>query len=1191
MKQPIAWHVRLAALAGALLISGTALAALPDAPPARPPAGDAAQVFLSAVTVDNLRCEHVRNPLGLDVPQPRLSWERNSLRRGDLQIAYQILVAASPARLAQDQGDLWDSGKIFSDQQTLVTYAGAPLHSGQACFWKVRVWDNSGHASVWSAPASWTMGLLDPADWGAQWIGLATATNLAPAAPSPLLRQTFTVPRTVARATVYICGLGYYELLLNGVKVGDHVLDPTFTRYDRQADYVTYDVTTNLVPGPNAIGVQLANGFYNQWSPDAWNSAKASWRARPQLLLRLDIEYTDGTHAAVVSDPTWKAAPGPVLLDETRLGEVYDARQEKPGWATAAYDASAWTNAIPREGVAGKLIAPDAEPIKVAQTLTAVRIQPVTDQPGVYTFDFGQNLAGWGRLNVTGPAGTTVRLVFGEKTNTDGSVYQGNINQFVSFKQYFQTDTYTLKGGGPESWEPAFTYHGFQYVQVTGLTAPPTTNTLVARVVHTDLESAGSFQCANALLNRIEACARWSYLGNFVGIPTDCPQREKNGWAGDAQLACEIGLTHFHSAAAYTRWLREFSAGQRPDGGLYGVIPNAEWGANVGPPWESAYLLIANDVCQHCGDIRILTNNYAGMRAYVDYLTRTAKGDILADGLGDWLPAATETPSAVTGTAYYYADALIVARTAALMGRPAEAQHYRQLAAQIKTTFNQQFYQPSTRLYAGGTLTAQSTALALGLVPNDQITGVADALAATVQANGQTVDTGIIGSKFLLRALCDNGHADQAWALAVQTNHPSWGYMITHGATTLWETWDGSGSGTSLNHIMFGDISAWFIEYVGGIRPGSPGYQTVLIKPEVMNSLTSARASHHSPYGLITSDWQVDGKTIHLNVTIPPGSTARVWLPALGTELTNLVIQESGTTIWQNGLANTPDPGVQFDHPEGTFPQTWLVWTVASGSYHFSWNATPLLTALTATPGDRQVALHWNTVAGATAYNVQRIQVPGGPSAVVATGLPRPDFTDTGLTNQTCFKYTITAVNPAGPIATSAPVRATPAWALNLGFELPVINNYRYQPAGAAWTYMHTSADGSGLVANGSAFGNPPAPEGRQAAFIQAHGRLSQTLSGFTPGTHYTLTFAAAQRAGANQHGGQTWEIRLDDTVIASFNPGPAATHYIDYAATFVATAPTHRLTFAGTDLPTGDNTVFLDHLRLTPTLQPTGSP
>jgi len=1146
-----------------------------------------ASTTLSAATAGNLRCEHLQNPLGLDVSLPRLSWMMNSTNRGDHQTAYEVLVASSPIILGQNQGDLWDSGAIVSSQSVLISYAGQPLTSGEACYWKVRIWDAQGNTSDWSPAATWSIGLLNVSDWTGNWIGMLTNPNLSPAAPSPMLRKTFAVDKAIARATAYIGGLGYFELQLNGSKVGDHVLDPTWTRYDLHADYLTFDVTTNLIEGQNAIGVQLANGYYNQWTSDAWNTYTAPWRALPQLLFQLKIQYTDGTSNVVVSDSSWKAATGPLLLDTTRLGEVYDARLEKPGWTTASYDDSAWTNAILREGIAGSLLAPDAEPIKVFQDVPPVRIIPVAGQPDVYTFDFGQNLVGWGQLNVTGPAGTSVSMIYGEKTNSDGSVNQNNINIYVTLQNYFQTDTYILKGLGLENYQPRFTYHGFRYAEVKGLPAAPTTNTLVAQVVHTALDPAGNFLCSNDLLNRIETNTLWSYLGNFVGIPTDCPTREKNGWTGDAQLACEIGLTHFHPEAAYTRWLKEFRPAQQSNGGLSGVFPNAIWGYGEGPAWESAYLLIPWFVYQHCGDLAILTNNYVGMKAYVDYETSVASGNIVSYGLGDWEPASTVTPTDVTDTGYYYQGALIVAQTAALMGNTADSVLYSNLAAQINVSFNYSFYNSATCQYAGGTQTAQSCALYEGLVPSNQLSAVAGALAASIQQNNNTIDTGILGSKYLLRALCDNGHASTALALATQTAYPSWGYQVLAGATTLWETWCGCGSGDSLNHIMFGDISAWFIEYGAGIRPGSPGYQTVIIKPDLMAGLAWAQATHESPYGIISSAWQVSGLSASLNITIPPGATAKVYLPMLGTTMTNVTIQESGTTLWQNGAGANSDPGVTFQDFEGPAAQSYAVWTVASGSYQFGWQVmVQPPNGLAAAAGNEQISLTWNGVAGATGYAVQRTATSGSNYTVVAT-VSGTSYTDTGLNNGTNYYYVVSALSPGGESANSAEIGATPLLSLNLGFEIPVVSDYQYAPTGGYWTFNGASGSGSGIIANGSGFSNPNAPEGVQAAFVQAHGTVSQIISGFTPGTNYTITFSAAQRPPGNQNGGESWNVTIDGTSIKSFNPGAAATSYVDYTATFTATATAHTLAFVGTDLVTGDNTVFIDNVRFSPAIQP----
>ena len=1140
---------------------------------------------LSTVTAGNLRCEHLVNPLGLDVTTPRLSWMMTAAGRGDRQTAYQILVASSLANLAQDTGDLWNSGVIVSDQSVLVNYGGQTLTSGEAAFWKVRVWDEYGNYSTWSPVASWSMGLLKLSDWTAQWIGMNENTNISPAPPSPMLRQVFTVSKPVARATAYICGLGYYELQLNGAKVGDHVLDPSWTRYDYHAYYTTYDVTTNLVEGENAIGVQLANGFYNQWTSDAWNTYTAPWRALPEMILQLVVQYTDGTTNVVVSDPTWQVSTGPLLLDTTRLGEVYDARLEKTNWSTASYDASAWTNAIARSGIAGTLLAPDAEPVKVFQSVYPVRIIPVTGHSGVYTFDFGQNLVGWGQLTVSGSAGTSVSMTYGELTNTDSSVNQNNINVYVSLQQYFQKDTYILKGSGTETYAPRFTYHGFRYAEVTGLPSAPTTNTLVAQVVHTALAPAGSFLCASDLLNHIEANTLWSYLGNFVGLPTDCPTREKNGWDGDAQLACEIGQTHFDSAAAYTRWLKEFGPGQLSSGELSGVFPNANWGYGEGPAWEASILLIPWFVYQHSGDLGILTNNYAAMKAYVNYETSVASGNIVSYGLGDWEPASTVTPTAVTDTGYYYQSALILAQTAALMGNTADAAAYSNLAAQVSASFNSSFYNGATAEYSGGTQTAQSCALYEGLVASNEIPAAAATLATAVEQNGNTIDTGILGSKFLLRALCDHGHSDTAMALALQTNYPSWGNWVEQGATTLWETWSGTGSIDSLNHVMFGDISAWFMEYLAGIRPGSPGYQSVIIKPEITGAIAWAQAAHDSPYGAISNAWQLNGRTITMNVTIPPNATGLVYLPTLGTALTNLLVQENGGWLWTNGVSIGGDHGVVYDHAEGSGPQTYSVWDVSSGSYQFSWTISPVPNGLSAQAGNGWVGLNWTPTPGAASYDVKRATVSGGPYNVLSSPVYGTSYTDMAVTNGQTYYYVISAASAGAESSNSGEVYAVPSGIANFSFETPRVAGYAYDLTGGSWIFSGASPDGSGILADGSAFGNPNAPDGSQAGFVQEYGTISQTLSGFVPGTVYTITYAAAQRSGDNQNGGESWNVLIDGKVIQTNAPG--GTSYTTYTARFTATATTHKLGFAGTDLATGDNTVYLDDVQISPSIQP----
>jgi len=874
-----------------------------------------------AQSVAELRTEYLRNPLGIDVSRPRLSWIVASDQRGTMQSAYRLLVATTAEALARDQGDLWDSGKVVSDQSIHVPYNGAPLKSGALCHWKVIVWTNTHPEPVVSQPAYWSMGLLHPADWTGQWIGQAgqaSGPNMPPP-PAPLLRTTFLVKGPVQRATAYICGLGYHELSLNGAKVGDHVLDPPITNYDKRALYVTHDVTAQLQPGKNAVGVELGSSWYNSAIKDVWDFYQAPWRALPQLLFQLHIEYADGTVQDVVSDGSWKMAPGPTVFEQMRVGEVYDARLAKTGWNTAAYDDHAWASAAVRTGLKGTLAAANVEPIKVLATVKPVAV--AEPQPGVYVFDLGQNLTGWPRLSVRGPASTAVRMVCGERLNPNGTVNIDDIRKFLATPD-FQTDTCILGGDGPMTWEPKFTYHGFQYVQIQGLPEKPRPDTLVACVVHTAFERTGTFECSHPLLNKIEHATVWSYISNFVGFPTDCPHREKNGWTGDAQLAVQMGLEHFNSQAAYTRWMNDLQDAQRPDGKLPCIIPTGGWGYDKldGPAWEAAYFLIPWEMYRQSGDRRILESHYDSYKKWIDWYTRRAKNNIVTYGLSDWVPAKTKTPALITSTGYYYRAIQIAAQVAQWLGRTDDAQSYRDLAAKVRQAFNTTFFDAATGQYVKGTQTALSCALYQDLVEPDQRQRVADNLAHAVQASAGHIDTGILGSKYILRALSDNGHADLAWEMATQKTPPSWGAWMEKGMTTLAEDW---GTSSSLNHVMFGDISSWFMEYLAGIRPDNqaPGYKRILIHPLLLGDLAWAKATRQSLYGTIATNWSRTGSDFTLQLVIPANTTALVYIPA-----------KDAQSVTEGTAPAAQAAGVKFLRMEDNA----AVFAVGSGTYAFA---------------------------------------------------------------------------------------------------------------------------------------------------------------------------------------------------------------------------------------------------------------
>jgi alpha-L-rhamnosidase len=730
---------------------------------------------------------------------------------------------------------------------------------------------------------------------------------------SPMLRKVFKVAGQVKRAQVSICGLGYYELFLNGSKVGDHVLDPTWTTYNKHVLYVTYDVAGSLEPGRNAFGVQLANGVYNQSHPDAWRFHEAPWKAFPQLLLQMDIEYEDGTKEQIVSDGSWKVSAGPIYRDQLRMGVMYDARREQIGWNRANFDDSSWQSAIIREGPVGTLAAQVSEPAKVMKTLEPVSIQKTNEG---YEFDFGQNITGWSRLKVKGKAGTKVTM---EHVVHDA---RNNMGKHVYAKP-FQTDAYTLKGNGLEVWEPGFTYHGFRKVKVAGLPEPVSKEMLNARVVYTAFEDRGAFECSNPLLNRLTDMTLWSYIGNFVGMPTDCPHREKNGWTGDANLACELGLMYYGSEAAYTRWLLDIQAAQKEDGRIPSIIPTGGWGVNgSGPSWEIAYTLIPWHMYEYRGDRRILQVHYENQKQWLDSYQKRGKSreGIINKGCGDWMSIKTSTEKAVTETGNYYTAANRMARIAGILGKDADANRFAALAEDIKQAYNQKFYHSDTGIYANGSQTAMSCALYHGLVEPANRSRVAGNLAESIRQNNFTLDVGTLGSKYILRALSDNGYTDIAYKIVIKDDTPGWGKMVKSGNTTLWEHFNCVASD---NHVFLGDVTAWFITYLAGIRhdPDNPGFQRFLIKPEVIDDLQWVKAHHDSPYGRIKSAWKKEGGKLSLNVTVPANSTAEVHIPA-----------NNCGDVRESGKPAASARGMRFLRMAGGR----AVYEVGSGVYHFT---------------------------------------------------------------------------------------------------------------------------------------------------------------------------------------------------------------------------------------------------------------
>ena len=710
----------------------------------------------------------------------------------------------------------------------------------------------------------------------AHWISSSAPPCInwqAPVFPAPYFRKDFNLKQKLSEAKIKICGLGYYELYINGHKVEDRVLDPVVTVYDKRARYIIYDVGLYLNPGENTIGVILGNGWYNCHSNEVWHFDKAPWRDYPKFFL----ELSDNGKIVVCSDISWKAATGPIVFDGLRSGETYDARLELGNWNNPEYNDSQWHHAVKVPPPGGILEEQTMPPCRVTRELEYQKQWTLNNNITIY--DIGQNMTGWCKIDVSGKAGAEVRLEYSERLKgTD--IDTEDIDKFVTSPR-FQMDKYILKGDKSETWEPHFTYHGFRYIKVT-TSDNVSIKKLTGRVVHTDFELIGKLESSDSNLNKLQQCAMWSYIGNFTGIPTDCPHREKNGWTGDAHLAAETGLFNYDAAISYEHWLDSIADLQRPNGQLPGIAPSAGWGYNwgSGPAWDSALLLIPWYIYIYTGRTEAIFKHYKAMKKYVDYCQNMADDNIVDFGLGDWSHLDMEriAPVALTSTAYYYIDALILARFAAMTNCDADQTTYTKLASGIKRSFNNNFYR-GNGIYANGEQTALGCALYQGLVDHSEKNKAVARLVDAVKANGYKPDFGILGAKYVPRALAENNQVELAYKLITQPEFPGWVNWLNQGATTFWEKWDG---GASQNHIMFGDISAWFYQYLGGITPDaeSPGFKHLTIKPNTVSGLNWISISHKTPYGTVVSKWHKEHTGTRYEIVIPENMSATLILPS-----------------------------------------------------------------------------------------------------------------------------------------------------------------------------------------------------------------------------------------------------------------------------------------------------------------------
>ena len=914
----------------------------------------------------NLRCEYMSDPIGIDTTFPRFSWELEHPERAQKQSAYQILVASSRDALETDTGDLWDSGKVLSQRSVNVVYAGKTPKSGTDYYWKVRAWDADDRVSEYSSTAFFETGLLDAEDWQGEWISWDGEG-------SPLFRQEFILEQSVKRARLYISGLGYYEARINGSKVGEHVLDPGWTDYEKTILYASFDVTDFLQTGGNAVGVMLGNGRF--CPPDEVvnkppNPLKKYGR-QPLFLAQLNIEYSDGAFVQISTNSDWKAASGPIVYDDLYDGESYDARLERSGWDSPEYDDADWQSAKHVNTPGGKMLSQTGcPPIRVTRTIAPQTL--TTPKMGVFVYDFGQNFTGWVKLNVRGPRGTSVTIRYAELLHEDGS-----LNPLPN-RSAKATDVYILKGEGEECFEPHFTYHGFRYVEMTGFPGTPALESLEGCVVHSAVRPTGRFLCSHSLINQIHQNVLWGQLSNLMSIPTDCPQRdERLGWLGDAHLTAEEAIYNFEMAGFYTKWMRDIRDAQKENGSVPDVVPTHWELYPADPAWGIACILIPWDVYRYYGDRQILERNYPMMKSYVEFLQSLAQDDMLSlSKYGDWCPPwhvnSMDTPQELVSQWCYYYSTLTLSKIADLLGKQTDVDRFSANAENIKDVFNRNFLREDRYVgeehhaqylkfippqvtaeeravmedHLARTLEVRSQtghvlALYLDLVPPENKPAVLQSLIEDIVVlHGKHINTGIIGTRYLLDVLSDNGYADLAFQLVTQPTYPGWGYMVKEGATTMWERWEylTETGMNSQNHIMLGSVDAWFYRYPAGIQldPTESGWKRFRIKPHILGDLQFVSASVQTVRGLISSRWSKGYESLQFQVTVPINSQAVVSIPKIGLE--HVIVMEGKAVLWKDGKPAQRIAGVSNGREEIDF----VTFDVGSGIYDFELRAKNL---------------------------------------------------------------------------------------------------------------------------------------------------------------------------------------------------------------------------------------------------------
>ena len=844
--------------------------------------------------IRDLTCEYKKNPIGISTKFPRLSWKIISDEMNQVQTAYQILVASSPGLLTTSRADLWNSQKTQSSQSVHVEYAGKELGSRQKCWWIVRIWDKNGRVSMWSQPAYFEMGLLNPDDWQAQWIKTAIDFDEY-SYPSPYMRKEFFITKSVESARLYVTSKGLYEFYINDEKVGDQVFTPGYTSYQKRIQYQVYDITTMLKRGTNASGVILGNGWYRVFNP---NNLPMADIQDLEVLAQIEMTYSDGSRQVIFTDGTWKSSTGAVIRSEIFNGEIYDARLNPQGWDRPGFNDNSWEGVINTRSSKDNLASSISEPVRKIEEIVPVKV--IFTPEGDTVLDMGQNMVGWCRIRVNAPEGTIIKLRHAEVLDENGNFYIDNLRGAK------QEVVYICKGGDiTEIYEPRFTFQGFRYVAVSGYPSEMALDLITGIVVHSDLEMTGTFNCNDELINQLQSNIIWGQKGNFLDIPTDCPQRnERLGWTGDLQVFAPTACFNMHSAAFFTKWLKDLAADQKEDGQVPIVVP-ARFRGYGSTGWSDAALIVPWNLYLNYGDMRILREQYASMKAWVEFMRTEAAIDYLwrpqNRQIGDWLAFATtrpDFPGATTdkdllANAYYYHSTDLLQKTAQIIGNTEDAAFYQDLKSKIRAAFNNEYVTPNGRL-SSNTQTAYVVALSFDLLPKHLEKVAAKRLAEDVNDFGH-ITTGFLGTGNICHILTRYGYLEEAYKLLYRKEYPSWLYPVTKGATTIWERWDGiKPDGTfqnpemnSFNHYAYGAVGGWLYKVVAGINFDSeiPGYKHIVIHPHPCGTMNDVKASYESPYGKIVTEWVIKDNTMSLTVEIPPNTSSVVYIPSTGKTL------------------------------------------------------------------------------------------------------------------------------------------------------------------------------------------------------------------------------------------------------------------------------------------------------------------